>query len=369
MMLGWMVALVGVVVGAWVYWDRVEASMCMILGRALTKKLGVAVSIGKVTTRWTRFAAEDVKVGQKPGPEPWTTPIFASFESIEVTTASLRATLSLLGVVRHGDFCCGFLRRDIATLDAHGIRIHVEEQKTDQGDVVRNTAFLTEHAHAQRAKKRASIHARHAADRAWRATWLETDAADSRPPPCVYGGSPSCGEEDQGFETLEDDEDDEDAEDTVDVSSLKARYEAALNVMRGTKELSWKERAQALLEHRRRVAEQLQTNTTLAKMEKDRSQEKSKQRVRIGRLTVADLHVDLLGHSMTLVNEYKLTAYDGTQEDLVHKLGKNILAAMLNDTTHDMREKARENLKHKVTDKLNFVKSKFSKNGAAKVES
>mmetsp|Transcript_10943 Transcript_10943/g.37975 ORF Transcript_10943/g.37975 Transcript_10943/m.37975 type:complete len:334 (+) Transcript_10943:203-1204(+) len=301
--------------GLYAQWEQVEAFLAKFLARQMSNKLGVPVTIGKLFLRRTQLKAVDCTLGNGPG--TWEAPYFAHVDEVEVCTPDLWGTLSLPGPVRRGDFFFGFSRRSVSTVALRGLRAYVEEDSSKR----KNMDFLSKLEEADKAKKMARCRAALAKDRAWRKKWCtaveEADAA-------------------------RDDDDaalDVDDDDALDVRSLGARLGAFTAVLESSKGQSLADRAEAVHAHYRKVQLLKKNDTELRQKYKADRAARRLEVWRVGRATVSDCRVDVLGHGMRLDGFFVLNAFEGTLKELQAKVAQGVVSDMLRGAaTHKLEQ-------------------------------
>mmetsp|Transcript_19021 Transcript_19021/g.29691 ORF Transcript_19021/g.29691 Transcript_19021/m.29691 type:complete len:388 (-) Transcript_19021:148-1311(-) len=338
----------------YVCWQQIEDQLAIAMAKAMSKKIGAHVTIGSLLIRKTRFGAKNITISNGPYPHDgcWKSPHFAFVEEMEMTTPGLLGSLSLPGPLRMGSFMVGFDFRDISTIAVRGVRIFVEEVRVE-GKTIANNEFLKVFEDEEKQKKLKAAEEEVASVKAWRKKWE---------------GNESLIEGEEDSEAAEASEGSEDQE--MDLT-IMGRYKMAMDVIRRTQGQSLSERAAAISEHRGKVVSELARKKDINRQVKVGKVAKDDEPIRVGKVTIEDCEVKMLGHKMILEETFVIRAYSGTVGGLKKKVGSGVLAKALSDTVGHQKERMAEKatvFKEVSREKVETQKEKLKQRAAVITE-
>lgn len=333
-----------------VFWGRVEAMLARRLARELSYMLGGTGCVVKaVSLRRNEIVAHGVELpngARAADGEAWKAPFFLRADSIVVTTEDLQGTLSLFGAWRSRrdrSFVVGYTERAANTLDVRGLRVYVEN-RTDSGGEgsTGNYDYLRENSrrYAQRDRETAAATADRESE--WHERWYSTV---ERPEVEL--------ELDESSEGADGDTKKRPRE--LYPSLASARIASARKAYASARRLSKSPAHRAALI--RQWAERLRTDFTKTVRTRYQvaSDVKTHDRLRVGRVTVGDLALDMDGVAMTLSEPFVLTAFVGSRAALENTLCASLLAELLSESVasaQEWSEDTREQLKAVVRGKI-----------------
>mmetsp|Transcript_1913 Transcript_1913/g.5717 ORF Transcript_1913/g.5717 Transcript_1913/m.5717 type:complete len:254 (-) Transcript_1913:134-895(-) len=154
---------------------------------------------------------------------------------------------------------------------------------------------------------------------------------------------------------------DVDDDDALDVRSLGARLGAFTAVLESSKGQSLADRAEAVHAHYRKVQLLKKNDTELRQKYKADRAARRLEVWRVGRATVSDCRVDVLGHGMRLDGFFVLNAFEGTLKELQAKVAQGVVSDMLRGAATHKLEQTRARHLDKLDDVRDKVKGFFGR--------